>query len=153
PVRKTEPIVYLEEAVGAQDRLLADVRAAKGLKARVAAVQELLKNVEDLTDREAAGREVVQMLNTEIASHQKTMPGLALEGILAREDVREATGVPVNGEELKPEDVWAANPPLLAVLAEASATRHGRILETFRAAHPEDWADTILTLMNDASAK
>jgi transcription elongation GreA/GreB family factor len=153
PSKKTEPIVLLEQAVGPQDRLLSEVRAAKGLKARVAAVQELLKSVEDLTDREAAGREVAQMLNAEIASHLKTMPGLALEGIFARDDARAATNAPAGEGELTAADVWANNPQLLAVLTEASAAKHGRILETFKAAHPDDWVESLLALLNDAPAK
>jgi transcription elongation GreA/GreB family factor len=153
PVRKTEPILLLDHAVDAQDRLLADVRTARGLKARVAAVIELLKSLEDLTDKEAAGREVIQMLNTEITSHLRTMPGLALEGILARDDLRAATGVPPYPGELGTREVWEAGPSVLAVLGEAAATKHGRILDSFRAARPDDWADAILNLINDATAK
>jgi len=153
PVKKTEPILLMEQEVGVQDRLLTDVRVAKGLKARVAAVQEFLKGVEDLTDRQTAGTEVLQMLNPEITSHLRTMPGLALEGILARDDVRAATGAPALEGELGTADVWAAGPPLLAVLAEAAASKHGRILDSYRAARPEDWVELVLGLINDAPAK
>jgi transcription elongation GreA/GreB family factor len=153
PAKKTDPILLLEEAVGAQDRMLADIRVAKGLKARVVAVQEVLKSLEDLTDKATAGREIIQALNTEISSHLKTMPGLALEGILVRDEIRSATGVPPIEGELGTGDVWLLNPPLLAVLAEATAGKHGKILDSFRAAHPDTWMDSVLTLMNDAPAK
>ena len=36
PLKKTEPIVYQVKEISLQDRLLADFRAAKGLKARIA---------------------------------------------------------------------------------------------------------------------
>lgn len=153
PVKKTDPILLMEQEIGAQDRLLADVRVAKGLKARVVAVLELLKGVEDLTDKVAAGTEAIQALNTEIVSHLKTMPGLALEGVLARDDVRAATGAPPIPGELGTADIWAGGPALLAVLAEAAASKHGRILDSYRAARPDDWADMVLGLINDASAK
>jgi transcription elongation GreA/GreB family factor len=153
PVKKTDPILLMEEEIGAQDRLLADVRIAKGLKARVAAVYELLKGVEDLSDRVAAGTEAIQALNTEIVSHLKTMPGLSLEGVLARDDVRTATGAPPVPGELGTAEVWAAGPGLLAVLGEAAASKHSRVLDSYRAARPEDWADSVLSLMNDAPAK
>ncbi len=153
PVKKTEPILLMEEEIGAQDRLLADVRTAKGLKARVVAVQELLKGVEDLADRVAAGTEAIQALNTEITSHLKTMPGLALEGVLARDDVRAATGAPAVDGELGSAEIWAAGPGLLAVLSEATASKHARILDSFCLAHPDDWGDSVLTLINDAPAK
>lgn len=153
PIKKTDPILLLEQEVGAQDRLLVDVRSAKGLKARVAAVQELLKSVEDLTDKAAAGREVIQMLNAEISTHLKTMPGLALEGILVREDLRATTGVDPAEGELGTREVWAMSPPLLSVLAEAAAPKHGRILDSFRQFRPDDWPEAVLGLINDAPAK
>src|SRR6202008_4573700 len=43
PVKKTEPVVYQAQETSLQDRSLADFRAAKGLKARVAVVAEILK--------------------------------------------------------------------------------------------------------------
>ncbi|MBL9126906.1 MAG: GreA/GreB family elongation factor [Verrucomicrobiales bacterium] len=153
PVKKTDPILLMEQEIGAQDRLLADVRAAKGLKARVAAVYELLKGVEDLSDRQAAGVEVIQALNAEIVSHLKTMPGLALEGVLARDDVRAATGAPAVAGELGTADVWAVGPALLAVIADVAASKHARVLDSYRAARPDDWTESVLTLMNEAPAK
>lgn len=153
PARKTEQIVLLDQAVAAQDRLLSDVRLAKGLKARVTAVTEVLKSLEDVADRENAGREIANLLNVEVASHLKTMPGLALEGILARDDIRAATGVPATEPELTTGDLWASQPPLLAVLSETSAGKHGRILDSFRLAHPDDWSESLLNLINDAPAK
>lgn len=153
PVKKSDPILLMEQEIGAQDRLLADVRAAKGLKARVAAVYELLKGVEDLSDRVSAGTEAIAALNTEIVSHLKTMPGLSLEGILARDDVRAATAAPALPGELGTAEVWAGGPQLLAVLAEAAAPKHSRILDSYRAARPDDWSEMVLGLMNDAPAK
>lgn len=153
PVKKTDPILLMEQEIGAQERLLADVKAAKGLKARVVTVYELLKGVEDLSDRVAAGTEAIHALNTEIVSHLKTMPGLALEGVLARDDVRAATGAPAVEGELGTAEIWALGPTLLSVLAEAAASKHGRILDSYRAARPDDWADSVLGLINDAPAK
>src|SRR6202451_1034831 len=50
PVKKTEPVVYQAQETSLQDRLLKDFRAAKGLKARVLVVAEILKAVSDLGD-------------------------------------------------------------------------------------------------------
>src|SRR6516225_11405738 len=43
PTKKTDPIVYQVQETSLQDRLLADFRAAKGLKARIVVVAEILK--------------------------------------------------------------------------------------------------------------
>src|SRR5438046_1137838 len=88
PVKKTDPIVYQAKEVSLQERLMGDFRAAKGLKARLTVANELLKNLSDLTDKATAVSEAVQMLNTEIASHQRTQPALALEAIFVRDELR-----------------------------------------------------------------
>src|SRR5436309_450499 len=51
PLKKTEPLVYQAKETSLQDRLLADFRAAKGLKARVLVGSEVLKNAHDLSDK------------------------------------------------------------------------------------------------------
>ena len=43
PLKKTEPVVFQAQETSLQDRLLADFRTAKGLKARVVVVAEVLK--------------------------------------------------------------------------------------------------------------
>src|SRR5207248_10870366 len=44
PTKKSDPIVYQEKEVLLRDRLLAEFRAAKGLKARIAIAGDVLKN-------------------------------------------------------------------------------------------------------------
>src|SRR5476651_1150607 len=58
PLKKTELVVYQVQETSLQDRLLADFRAAKGLKARIVVVTEILKGVPDLKDKAAAANEV-----------------------------------------------------------------------------------------------
>src|SRR5213594_3802849 len=77
PIKKSEPILYQVKEVSLQERLLNEFRAAKGLKARFGVVAEVLKNAEDLTDRNAAAAEVVAALNAEIPSYQRTQPAVA----------------------------------------------------------------------------
>src|SRR5882672_1859247 len=88
PLKKTEPIVYQVKEVSLQDRLVQEFRAAKGLKARLVVAGELLKSAHDLADKQAAGKEVIDALNTEIPSYQRTQPAVALEAIFARDDIR-----------------------------------------------------------------
>src|ERR1700743_460112 len=67
PLKKTEPIIYQAKEVSLQQRLLDEFRPAKGLKARIAVAGELLKNAHDLADKEAAAKEVVAAINSEIS--------------------------------------------------------------------------------------
>src|SRR5580698_7256754 len=85
PLKKTEPIIYQVKEVSLQNRLMAEFRAAKGLKARLNAATEVLKNLADLDDRAAAAKEIIPTLNTEIATHQRTQPPVALEAIFVRD--------------------------------------------------------------------
>src|SRR5208283_2311174 len=100
PVKKTEPVVYQAQQTSLQDRLLADFRAAKGLKARVAVVAEILKAVSDLKDKAVCANEVIAALNPDIASHQRTQPAVALEAIFVRDELREAVGLPPAADEI-----------------------------------------------------
>src|SRR3954466_5334133 len=63
PLKKTEPIIYQAKEVTLQDRLMAEFRAAKGLKARILVAAELLKNAHDLSDKQAAAKEIISTLN------------------------------------------------------------------------------------------
>src|SRR5438445_75835 len=79
PLKKTEPIIYQVKEVSLQQRLLEEFRAAKGLKARIVVAAEVLKSAHDLSDKPAAANEIITALNTEITSHPRTTPALALE--------------------------------------------------------------------------
>src|SRR5580658_99712 len=57
PIKKTDPIIYQVKEVSLQDRLLAEFRAAKGLKARLNAAHEILKSLSDLDDRNVVAKE------------------------------------------------------------------------------------------------
>src|SRR5512135_1953400 len=50
PLKKSEPVIYQVQQVSLQDRLMGEFRAAKGLKARIGAATELLRNASDLAD-------------------------------------------------------------------------------------------------------
>ena len=106
PLKKSEPIIYQAKEVSLQSRLLADFRAAKGLKARLNVATEVLKNLADLDDRAAAAREVLPALNTEIATHQRTQPSVALEAIFIRDDIRAAVDLPPGEGEITALAIW-----------------------------------------------
>ena len=154
PLKKTEPVVYQAEETSLQDRLLTDFRAAKGLKARVAVVSEMLKVVPDLKDKVAAAKEVIASLNPDIVSHQRTQPAVALEAIFARDELCEATGVPAPVDEVSAAQVWSQDGIKLGPLLETiPAAKHHRALESFKLAAPDKWHEVLRTALNYVSAK
>lgn len=63
-----------------QDCLLAEFRAAKGLKAHITVAAEALKLVADLSDKAAAVKEINTVLNVEIGTHLRNQTSVVLEG-------------------------------------------------------------------------
>lgn len=153
PLKKSDPIVYQVQEVSLQQRLLAEFKAAKGLKAKLAVVSEILKNWPDLGDPQAAAKEVVPTLNTDIASHQRTQTSLALEAVFLRDEVRTAAGTaPVDGE-LTEANLWSQNNKPGQVLESIPAAKHKRALQSFKDAHPADWVEVLLGALNSMTAK
>jgi transcription elongation GreA/GreB family factor len=154
PAKKTESIVYQVQETSLQDRLLKDFRAAKGLKAHVAVVAEVLKAVPDLKDKAAVANEVIAALNSEIASHQRTQPAVALEAIFARDELREAAGVAPAAGEVTAAQVWLQDGIKFGPLLETiPAAKHHRALESFKHANPDKWQDVLRNSLNSVSAK
>jgi transcription elongation GreA/GreB family factor len=154
PAKKTESVVYQAKETSLQDRLLQDFHAAKGLKAHVAVVAEILKVVADLKDKAAAGSEVLAALNPEIATHQRTQPAVALEAIFVRDELREAAGLAPAAGEVSAAQVWLQEGVKLGALLESiPAAKHHRALESYQAANPDNWHEAILHALNSVSAK
>jgi transcription elongation GreA/GreB family factor len=153
PLKKTEPIIYQEKEVSLQNRLLEEFRAAKGLKARITVTAELLRNANDLSDKNAAATEVIAALNAEVGNYLRTQPGVALEAIFARDDVRAMAELPAAAEEVQAQAIWAAEAHLGPLLEQVPASKHRRALESFKAANPEHWHEALRLALNNSSAK
>ena len=154
PLKKTESIVYQAKETSLQDRLLADFRAAKGLKARIVVVAEILKVTSDLKDKAAVANEVIAAMNPEIASHQRTQPAVALEAIFARDELCHAAGLQPAAGEVTDAQVWLQEGVKFGPLLEAiPAAKHHRALESFKHANPEKWIDVLRGSLNFVSAK
>lgn len=153
PLKKSEPIVYQSQEISLEQRLLTEFRAAKGLKAKLAVVSEILKNWPDLNNAPAVAAELIPLLNADINSHQRTQTSLALEAVFLRDEVRVAAGVPPEGGELTEADLWAQTTKPGLVLDSIPASKHKRALQSFKEAHPENWVEVLLGALNSMSTK
>ncbi|HEY6169637.1 MAG TPA: GreA/GreB family elongation factor [Verrucomicrobiae bacterium] len=153
PLKKSEPIVYQVQEVSLQQRLLKELRDAKGLKARIAVAAELLKFQEDLSDKPAAAKEAIALLNAEIGSHQRTQPALALEAVFMRDDLREIAALPPEEGELHAKEIWAQTPKLKELLEQLPSGKHKRTLHSFQVCNPEGWAAALLGIINHVNAR
>src|SRR5882724_510551 len=153
PLKKTEPILYQAKEISLQNRLMEEFGASKGLKARIVVAGELLKSAHDLTDKNAAAAEVIAALNSEIPSYQRTQPAVALEAIFARDDIREVAGLPVAEGEISANIIWSQDLKLGPLMEQLPASKHRRALESFKAANPDHWPDSLRHTLNLVSAK
>ncbi len=148
PTKKTEPIIYQADEVSMQLRLLENFRKARGLKAKVLVANEISLNSADLTDKAAAANEVIPALNAEIPSYQRTQPGVALEGVFVREEIRIAAGIAAQEGEVTASAIWQQDPRLAEVMEAMPVTRHRKTLESFKAFRQIDWSEALLRSIN-----
>ena len=153
PLKKTDPIIYQAKEVALQDRLLDEFRAVKGLKARIVAAGELLKNAADLADKQSAATEIIAALNVEIATHQRTQPAVALEAIFIRDDIRAVAELPATEGELTAAAIWSQDVKLGQILELMPAAKHRRTLDSFKATYPERWPEIVQNTLNMVSAR
>jgi transcription elongation GreA/GreB family factor len=154
PAKKTESVVYQAQETSLQTRSLTDFRAAKGLKARVVVVAEILKMVHDLSDKAAVTSEVVAALNTDIAAYQRTQPAVALEAIFARDELQQESGSAPVANEITAAQIWLQEGIKFGPLVETiPAAKHHRALESYRQANPERWYEILRGSLNFVSAK
>jgi len=153
PLKKTDPVIYQTKEVSLQERLIGEFRSAKGLKAHVAVATEILKNAHDLSDKQAAAKEVIATLNMEIAAYQRTQTAVALEGIFIRDDIREMAGAAPAENEVTTKAIWSQDLKLGAVMEALPAVKHRRAVETYKEANPDRWGDVLRTTLNTVNAK
>jgi len=154
PNKKTDPIIFQAKEVSLQNRLMGEFRGAKGLKARGTVAHEILKSFSDLSDGAAVAKEVITTLNSEILTHQRTMPSVALEAIFVRDEIRQAAGTTPGEGEVSATTIWQQELGRVgSVLEPMPAAKHRRALQSFKESAAERWADALLASLNHVSAK
>lgn len=153
PTKKSEPILYQNSEVALHDRLLAEFKAAKGLKAKTASASEALKNFPDLQDKASVAREIITGLNADIASHQRTQPSVALEGIFIRDEIRQAAGLPATEGEVAASAIWTQDVKPGPLIEQMPAVKHRRALQSYKECNQALWHEALLVGMNTVPAK
>ena len=153
PIKKSESIVYQSKEISQQDRLMGELRSAKGLKARLNVANEILKNLPDLSDKSGVVPEVIAALNVEIATHQRTQPAVALEAIFVRDELKVAAGIPEDSNELAAKSIWLQEQRVGALLEQIPAAKQRRALQSFKEANPGLWHEVLLGVLNQVSSK
>ncbi len=153
PVKKSAPIVYHDNEISLDEKLLSALNDARGLKAKIQVVSEIRKNVEELSDAKSLGNRARDLLNEDIGTHQKNKPALALEAIFERDELaHELEFSPIEGQT-KDLDVWANGNRLDAIIEEIPSTRQKKTLASYKRFDPDGWEQEVLNVLNNSTAK
>jgi len=145
PSKKTEAIIYQAKEVSLHSRLMGEFRAAKGLKARTNVAQEILKSYSDLSDGPAIAKEVITTLNTEILTHQRTQPSIALEAIFVRDEFAERPERNRARVNCRRRPFWQQELGRIgSVLEPMPAAKHRRALQSFKESSGDPLGDPLL---------
>ena len=153
PAKKSDPIIYQAKETSLAERVLSEFRAVKGLKNRVASASEALKSFGDLPDKTVVATEMINALNADIASHQRTQPAIALEAIFIRDEIRQIAGLPSAENELTDKNIWGQDVRIGPILEQIPASKHRRVLQSFKEANPALWHEALLATINNVPAK
>ena len=113
---------------------------------------EISKNAGDLDDAAAMAEGTLGKLNEEIKSHARTQAPLALEAVMARDDLAKALGAEIGEGAPTEATVWETNPSVKEVVTAVPAARQRRMLDSFQA-HNEEWATSLLVMANQVPAR
>ncbi len=151
--KKTDPITYTAGETTLGIRILADFKAAKGLKVRVAVVTEALKSFDDVDGKTELATEIIAALNADITSHQRTQPAIALEAIFVRDELAKAAGLQPAEGELSATALWQQDTIRVASLLEdITAAKQRKALQSFKESTPV-WFEALLGILNNVSTK
>ncbi len=110
PLRKTDPIVLNEESVSIDQRLMEEIRKARGLKAKIPFAAEMCKSHEDFSSPEQVFKEAVGILDGEIerlrGKKDPQAMAVAVAGIFVRDDLVRLAGLEPPPVDLHSRCVW-----------------------------------------------
>lgn len=168
PIKKSEAIVFNDESVSIEERLLSDFQNARGLKARIAVAQEIARNHEDLTNKTRVFQKIADDLNEEIVRQHKKQPALALDGIFVRDDLIQLAEMETPADQVQSASIWipeneqkinrrAETQRVAKILEQLPASRHKRALRSYKEAHkesrPNNWVEVVLEIINKVSLR
>ena len=153
PVKKSEPLIYHAQELSAHDQLMSNLRDSKGLKAQLAAANEIFKGIGDIDNKNEVLSEIIDVLNLAIKNHINIKPSLSLEGILFRDFIRIDSELLPSDDELTASSVFNKTKDLAAVIEGLSAAKQKLALDAFCLSNSETWVDIYLELLNSSGLR
>ncbi len=153
PSKKNQPLRILEAASALGDSALAELRAANGTKAILLTLPAVIKHWPEIKN-EQTGREIVEMLNSNLAKIPKSQLPMQLELALARDEFLVESGQEVESGPLSITALAPQTPATLSpVLDMLPGAKQPRLLEALRKGLPQDWPTLFLGLLPKANGR
>ena len=155
PAKKSDPIQIRGEGVSHADELIAAFNKARQPKEQIVALEQMIKSHEQLKEPEKQLQPIIATIENTAARNQKIHPELALELILARDDLLErAPGLHTTHIGLTLSKLIIDEEKRLAsILPKLSAAKEKRILQALPSALGPGWAERALLLMQANQAR
>ena len=149
PAKKTEPIQIRGEGVSHADELIATFNKARQPRQQIVALEQIIKSHEQFKEGEKQLQPIIATIENTAARNQKIHPELALELILARDDLLERTpGLHTTHIGLTLSKLIVDDEKRLArILPKLPAAKEKRILQALPSALGSRWPERALLLM------
>lgn len=150
PSKRNVPLELRPSDLDIEDGLLEDFNNARELKVKVAAVDAIVKDLEQIKDSPTKLKPVVEAINEAASKSQRLQTAAAIELIAARERLQEALPELLEGLD-KPaisEIVIENEDNLRDIIGQLPAAGQRRIYEAFEPAFGERWSEVLLKLLN-----
>ena len=152
PAKKTDPIELRKQAVSRADELLATFTQARQLKWQLAALDQIIKNIDAFSDPAAQLSPVIKAIEQSAKQSQRLHTAEAVELLLVRDEICEKTGLP-QGAFATSQLLADEERRLTEILSEVPAAKQRRVLAELPKTFGENWAPKTIALMLRSSVR
>ncbi len=149
PTKKSDPVELRDQPVSRAEELLAAFAGARQLKDQLAALDQIVKNIDAFSDEAARLQPVVTATEDAAKKSQRLHTSPAFELVLARDEILAKVPQLQSGENaltiaqlLREEDRR-----LHEILSDIPAVKQKRVLAEFPKAFGDEWTNRIVALM------
>ena len=152
PAKKTDPIELRKQAVSRVDELLAAFNNTRELKWQLAALDQIIKNIDAFSDAATQLAPVVRAIEQSAKQSQRLHTSEAVELLLARDEICEKTGLP-QGAYATSQLLGDEERRLTEILADVPAAKQRRVLAELPKTFGDKWAPRTIALMLRSSVR
>ncbi len=155
PAKKSEPVVLLAEPAAPGFGLIEKFRGARFLKDQVAAVDEVIKSLDDLVNEVHELQALAGQIGEAAQKGRRLQAAQALELLIARDEIlgRHESLVVGEGAPRVVDILRGEQGRLLELFTSLPAAKQRRALEQFPEAFEDKWVDMALRLAKQAPAR